>query len=153
MTTHTRATSWLAVTLVACTAIVHLSASPASYRAAATSESVKVTVNYKGPGDVDQTHRLWIWLFDTPDIGPGAIPVAELSLAQNGGAVTFSDVSAPKVWIAAAYDQRGGFTGQAPPPSGSPITVYAAGSASPAPVTPGAPAEVSFIFNDSLRMP
>jgi len=49
-------------------------------------------VTCTGQGNVDQTHQLWIWLFDTPDIGPGAMPVAQLSLAQNGGAVTFSDV-------------------------------------------------------------
>ena len=153
MTIRTRPTAWLAATLFACAAVSHLSANPAAPRSAAAAESVKVKVTYTGQGNVDQTHQLWIWLFDTPDIGPGAMPVAQLSLAQNGGAVTFSEVGAAKVWIAAAYDEKGGSTGEGPPASGSPIGVYTTGTPAPAPVTPGAPGEVLLTFNDSLRMP
>ena len=29
--------------------------------------TVKVTLNYKGKGTVDGSHRVWVWLFATPD--------------------------------------------------------------------------------------
>ena len=51
--------------------------------------SVKVTVNYKGKGTVDGTHRLWVWLFASPDIGPGSMPIAQGSIEKNGGVATF----------------------------------------------------------------
>lgn len=132
--------------------MAQLSANTAENDAAAA-ESLNVSVKYTGKGDVDKTHQLWIWLFDTPDIGPDAIPVAELSLDQNGGTVRFEDVGAQKVWIAVTFDEKGGFAGSAPPPSGSPITLYGADSGGPTPVTPGAQAAVSITFDDSQRMP
>lgn len=41
---------------------------------------VHITVNYKGKGAVDGKHRVWVWLFDTPEIGPGSMPIAETSV-------------------------------------------------------------------------
>jgi hypothetical protein len=151
MTIHTRTSVWIAATLLACTAALP-SASLAA-NAGAAAESLKVTVKYTGKGEVDKDHRLWVWLFDSPDIGPGAIPVAELSLEENGGAVTFHGLGAQSVWIAVAYDEKGGFGGSAPPPSGSPVTLYGVESGAPAPVTPGAEAAVAITFDDSQRMP
>ena len=46
--------------------------------------AVRVTVNYKGSGKVDSSHRVWVWLFETPNIGPGAMPIAELSVEKTG---------------------------------------------------------------------
>ena len=118
MTLPTRTTLWFTATLVACAAVVPLAGSAADSQTA--NESLKVTVKYTGKGDVDTSHRLSVWLFDSPDIGPGAIPVAELSLEENGSGATFRGLSAQKLWIAVAYDEKGGFSGSAPPPSGSP---------------------------------
>jgi hypothetical protein len=125
----------------------------AAHPAAGEDGSVKVTVKYSGKGDVDDSHRLWVWLFDSPNIGAGSIPIAETSVDKYGGVATF-DVSAPQVWIAAAYDVHGGFAGMAPPPSGSPASAYgiAAGGA-PAPVTPGENGAVTFAFDDTFKMP
>ena len=52
--------------------------------------AVRVTVKYTGKGPVDETHRVWLWLFDTPDIGPGSMPIAELSIGKNGDTATFA---------------------------------------------------------------
>lgn len=112
---------------------------------------VAVTVKYNGKGTVDATHKIWVWLFTSPDIGPGAIPVGESSLEKNGGTATFVNVGADKVWIAIAFDEGGGFAGAAPPPSGSPITLYTDGKG-PAAVTPGPAAKVKVAFDDSQRM-
>jgi hypothetical protein len=112
---------------------------------------VKVTVKYTGKGTVDASHRIWIWLFDTPEIGPGAMPIAEMSIEKNGATATFGSVAAGKVWVALAYDEKGGFGGMAPPPSGSPVALYMA-DGKPAWVTPGPDAAITVTFDDTGRM-
>lgn len=42
---------------------------------ALTAGTVKVTVTYKGKGKVDAAHKLWVYLFDSPNIGAGSIPI------------------------------------------------------------------------------
>ncbi len=149
---------WIGSARVVTTAVVALgltlsvTARTTADDAIGTAGAVKVTVKYTGKGDVDKTHNLWIWLFDTPDIGPGSFPIGELSLDRNGGAVTFNDVSAEKVWIAVAYDINGTMTGNGPPASGSPIAIHME-AGGPAPVSPGDKAEVTITFDDSQRMP
>jgi hypothetical protein len=115
---------------------------------------VNVTVKYTGKGTVDATHKIWVWLFDTPEIGPGSIPIAEDSTAKNGGAVTFANVTAKEVFVAVAYDENGGFAGQAPPPPGSPIAMYGVKLATdkPQPVIPGPKASVAITISDAQRM-
>ena len=48
-----------------------------------TAGTVKVTVTYKGKGKVDTSHKLWVWLFDTPNIGAGSMPIAQLVARQE----------------------------------------------------------------------
>lgn len=148
MSTHTRPHARFALALVAGAALLSLAAPP---RLAAAAESLKVTVKYTGKGQVDQDHRIWIWLFDSPDIGPGSMPIAEGSVDANGSVATFEGLSNDQVWIAAAFDERGGFAGSAPPPSGAPIGIYGTAAGEPAPVKPGADAVLT--FDDSIRMP
>ena len=114
--------------------------------------SVRVTVKYTGKGPVDETHRVWLWLFDTPDIGPGSMPIAELSVGKNGETASFDSVSAAKVWIAAAYDVHGTMSGSAPPPSGTPIGIFASSTGAPEGVKPGDKPAI-LTFDDSQRMP
>jgi hypothetical protein len=114
--------------------------------------AVKVTVNYTGAGKVDGSHRVWIWLFDTPNIGPGSMPIAEMSVEKNGDVATF-EADGNQVWIAVAYDVNGVMAGNAPPPSGSPIGIYATSTGAPEAVTPGAMGAVTLTFDDSQRMP
>ena len=113
---------------------------------------VKVSVNYKGKGTVDAKHRIWVWLFDTPDIGPGSMPIAETSIDANGKAATFDGIDAARVWIAVAFDESGTMTGNAPPPSGSPVGVLLSADRTPQSVVPGEDAVV-LTFDDSQRMP
>ena len=116
--------------------------------------SVNVTVKYTGTGTVDATHRIWVWIFDTPNIGPDAIPIGEQSISMNGGTATFSTTT-KQVYIAMAFDEQGGFLGQAPPPSGAPVAMYGMNGpdGQPQPVAPGAKGAVTVAFNDMVRMP
>ena len=43
------------------------------------------------------------------------MPIDEQSLDTNGATATLAGVAAGKVWIAIAYDEKGGFGGAAPP--------------------------------------
>jgi hypothetical protein len=114
--------------------------------------AVKVTVNYKGKGAVDDGHRVWVWLFESPDIGSGSMPLAEMSVAKNGETATF-EVGNERVWVAVAYDEKGEMTGNQPPPSGSPIGIYGGNPATPEAVVPGPKGAVTMTFDDSQRMP
>ena len=138
----------LASVLLAAVASRPLAAEPETARAG----DVKVTVKYTGEGTVDTGHRLWVWLFDTPEIGPGAIPIAEMSIEKNGGTATFTNLAAGKVWVGIAYDVAGGFAGAGPPPTGSPVTIYTEKGV-PTPVTPGPDASVTVTFDDAQKMP
>lgn len=128
---------------------------PVPVVAAQEQSGVSVTVQYKGKGTVDSSHRIWVWLFDSPDIGPGSLPIDEQSIDKNGGTATFNSVSAKQVYIAVAYDEGGGFMGQAPPPSGSPVALYGQNGPddAPEPVTPGAKGKITVTLTDAQRMP
>jgi hypothetical protein len=135
------------VMLIAAAAAMHQATAAAS-----SDGAVKVTVNYQGKGTVDATHRVWVWLFDTPDIGPGSMPIAELSVDANGGTAAFAGVGAQRVYIAAAFDAAGTMSGNAPPPSGSPVGVLLDTEGRPRSVVPGE-AAIVLTFDDSQRMP
>ena len=121
--------------------------------ATAAAGTVKVTVHYKGEGTVDASHKLWVWVFDTPNIGPGSMPLDQIALDKNGLEAVFNNVVADKVWIAVAYDESGGMTGDAPPPSGTPISILAGSDGAPAAVMSGAKGTAVVTFDDSQRMP
>ena len=152
MTRH-HTTRGIATALAAFALLPNLLIGSPVQAAAAEAGSVTLTVKYTGKGDVDKSHQIWTWLFDTPNIGPGAMPIGEMSLDKNGGDVAFTNVTADKVWIAVAYDINGGFSGMAPPPSGSPVAIHSDSSGAPAEVTPGDKTRVSVTFNDTDRMP
>ena len=118
-----------------------------------TAGTVKVTVTFKGKGKVDTSHKLWVWLFDTPNIGPGAMPIDQISLDTNGADATFENVAGDKVYIVAAFDEQGSMMGDGPPPTGTPVGILLGTDGAPGSVTPGAKAPVALTFDDSFRMP
>ena len=115
--------------------------------------TVKVTVNYKGKGTIDKSHLVWVWLFSSPEIGPGSMPIAQLTVDANGGVATFHGVGSEQVWVAAAFDQQGAMTGDGPPPSGTPVGIFAGPDGMPRPVVPGDKGAITLTFDDSFRMP
>lgn len=120
--------------------------------AKAAASEVAVTVIYKGAGTVDRAHEIWVYLFDTPDIGAGSRPVATMSLDKSGATATFPGVKANPVFVAVAFDERGDYDGNVgPPPPGTPVAVYMIKDAkTPSPVKPGD--RITITFDDSVRM-
>lgn len=117
-----------------------------------TAGAVKVTVTYKGKGTVDGSHKIWVWLFDSPNIGPGATPIDQSAMEKNGGVAEFQ-TGANQVWVAVAFDQTGVMQGDAPPPPGTPISILMSKDGMPMPVTPGDKAAVVITFDDTMKMP
>lgn len=113
---------------------------------------LKVTVEYKGTGSVDATHEVFVWVFDTPNIGADSVPIANDVATANGASLNFSGL--PKeVYLAAAYDEKGDYDGMSgPPPSGTPITIYGDMGVAKAVVT-GADAAITVSFDATVRMP
>ncbi|MGH9311960.1 MAG: hypothetical protein ACRD1S_02055 [Vicinamibacterales bacterium] len=115
---------------------------------------VAVTVTYKGKGPVDETREVWVFLFDTPDLGPGARPVATQTVKKNGGTATFTGVTQSPVYVRIAYDEKGDYDGfSGPPPPGTPLGQYSTDGKTIAPVTPGPGAKIKVVFDDSVRHP
>lgn len=128
-----------------------LTASPRAVTVAAG--TVKVTVHYKGKGQVDASHKIWVWVFDTPNLGPTSVPIDQVTLDKNGADAVFEGVAAGTVWIAAAFDEGGAMNGDGPPPPGTPIGILMGKDGAPAGVAPGAKDAVVLTFDDSQRMP
>ena len=128
-----------------------LHASP--FAASVSAGTVKVTINYKGKGKVDASHKLWVWLFDSPNIGAGSMPIGQVSLDANNTEAVFDGLAAGKVYVAVAYDEKGAMMGDAPPPTGTPIGVLAGSDGQPTAVDPDGPNPIVLTFDDSFRMP
>jgi hypothetical protein len=145
-----------ALTLAVAALFVNLALLPVALNAAAarlSAGTVKVTVHYKGKGTVDASHKLWVWVFDTPNIGAGSMPLDQISLDKNDAEAVFEGVAAEKVWVAVAYDESGAMMGDGPPPSGTPIGILSGKDGAPRAVASGAKDAVTVTFDDSQRMP
>jgi uncharacterized protein (DUF2141 family) len=138
--------------LVALAAVAVCAIAPLRAAAPETGQ-LKITVEYKGPGTVDKSHQIFVWVFDTPDIHADSTPLSSDVITTNGGTASFSGL--PKtVYLAAAFNEKGDYDGtQGPPPTGTPVTVYGGMGTAKAVDTGGAEAAVTITFDDSTRMP
>lgn len=146
------------LTLVVAALLANVAQSGASLHATplathAAAGAVKVTIHYKGKGKVDASHKLWVWLFDSPNIGPGAMPIDQVALDKNDIDAVFEGVAPEKVWIAVAFDESGAMTGDAPPPTGSPIGILSGKDGVPMAVVSGGKDAAALTFDDTQRMP
>jgi hypothetical protein len=111
---------------------------------------VSVTVTYTGKGRVDDSHELWVYLFDHPEIGAQSEPLAIQPIRKSGGTTTFKSVAADPVYVGVAYDEQGDFDALGEPPVGTPIAIYAKDGKT-APVKPGPDAKVKITFDETVR--
>jgi hypothetical protein len=122
-----------------------------------TGGSLGVKVNYTGSGLVDDKHKIFVFLFDSPDfVRGGAAPFASKATTSKNGAVTFTDVAKSTVYVSTVYDPSGQYDGQSgPPPSGSSLGLYSKTPGQPAPVTieDGKIVSVDVTFDDTVKMP
>jgi hypothetical protein len=118
-----------------------------------------VTVTYTGKGEVKKGNEIGVFLWTTPDISSSA-PTAIQVIEKNGGTAVFKGLTAPVVYVAVSYDEKGIYTETAgPPPPGTPVMAYTEkptpqgqGPMTPSPVKPGKGAKIRIKFDDSNRM-
>src|ERR1700685_2408833 len=98
--------------------------------------TLQVELNYTGSGTVDENHKIFVALWDSPGFMQGsAMPVAVESTASKTGTVTFSGVKTVPAYVSSAYDPTGKWDGQSgPPPPGSSLGVYSKTPGKPEPI-------------------
>jgi hypothetical protein len=115
------------------------------------SKTLKVKVTYEGEGEVDSTHGIHLFLFDTPDIGQGAMPINMNSVFKNDGVISFSSIRTENVYLVGAY---GDLSLMGPPPSGTPVSFYKPGQPTATAILMDKDeVEIHFVFDDSNKMP
>ena len=120
----------------------------------ANKRTIQVDINYTGSGTVNADHKIYVALWDSLDMSSGP-PVAVLSVNSKQGAVTFSDVQRVPAYVSTAFDPKGAWDAQSPPPSGASLGMYSKNPPKPEPidVAPGKTVTVAITFDDSAKVP
>ncbi|HZQ54165.1 MAG TPA: hypothetical protein VFB14_18325 [Bryobacteraceae bacterium] len=117
---------------------------------------IEVQVRYSGSGTVDQKHKIYVVVWDSPDFvkGQGVTPAAIQPTSSKDGVVTFNDVTKTPAYVSAAYDPSGQWDAQSPPPEGSSLGLYSKTPGTPAPIElkPGKTVSIELPFDDSVKM-
>ncbi len=128
--------------------------------AAAQTDSPKldVEVTYTGAGTVDDSHKVYVIIWDTPDFvkgaDSGAVPIGVKTVASKSEVAHFEDLKGT-VYVSMIYDPSGKWDAASVPPSGSSIGLYSTEPGTPAPIKleVGKTTKVSATFDDSIKMP
>jgi hypothetical protein len=126
-------------------------------RAQDKSAKLEVQVSYTGSGEVDESHKVYVVLWDNPNFvteEAGAPPIGLKGASSKSAPVQFDDIQANPVYVSMVYDPTGKWDAQSPPPSGSPLGLYATESGQPAPVKleTGKTTKITATFDDSFKM-
>src|SRR5580693_5874992 len=126
-------------------------------RAQDKSAKLEVQVSYTGSGEVDESHKVYVVLWDNPNFvteEAGAPPIGLKGVSSKSASVQFDDVQVNPVYVSMVYDPSGKWDAASPPPSGSSLGFYATEPGKPAPVTveAGKTAKISATFDDSFKM-
>jgi len=115
--------------------------------------TIQVDVTYTGSGTVDASHKIYIALWESADMNGGP-PMAVQQLESKKGTVTFTNAPKPS-YVSSAYDPKGQWDAQSPPPSGSSIGMYSSKPPTPEAINvdPGKTAKVKLTFDDSAKVP
>ena len=121
------------------------------------SSKLDVQVSYTGSGVVDQSHKVFIVLWDTPDFVNGDTagpPIGVQAVASKSDVAHFDNLQKSPVYVSMIYDPSGKWDAASVPPPGSSVGLYSTEPGKPAPVKldPGKTAKVSASFDDSQKM-
>lgn len=120
------------------------------------SRTLKVHLNYTGSSKVDENHKVYLALWDSPDFMQGAssAPIAVLSATTKDATLTFSNLDKSPVYVNAAFDPTGRWAADSAPPSGTIIGLYGdGGTPKPINISPGKTETVTLTFDDSQKVP
>ena len=87
----------------------------------ALAADLTVTVTYTGKGKVDAKHDILVFLFATPNINAGSVPMTVQSVPMSGGTATFKGLVQDPVYVVMVYNEKADYTGtDGPPPEACP---------------------------------
>jgi hypothetical protein len=119
--------------------------------------TLKVKLNYTGAGKVDDKHKIFIFVFDSPNFSTdGSMPIGGGAASAKDGTVELASLSKSPVFVVAAYDPKGEYDGMSgPPPSGASVAMYGKtpGTADPIKIEPKQTVQVDMPFDDTAKMP
>jgi hypothetical protein len=121
------------------------------------SAKLEVLVSYTGSGPVDESHKVYVVLWDNPNFvteEAGAPPIDLKGVSSKSASIQFDDVQTNPVYVSMVYDPSGKWDAASPPPSGSSLGFYATEPGKPAPVKleAGQNTKISATFDDSFKM-
>jgi hypothetical protein len=75
---------------------------------------LKVHVTYSGAGTVDEKHKVYVVLWDSPDFvsGTSSMPVELKAAGAKDDTVTFDDVKKAPAYVSTVYDNSGAWDAQ-----------------------------------------
>ena len=116
---------------------------------------LQVHLKYSGTGTVDEQHKIYVALWDSPDFVTSEMPpFATEPASSKDGVVTFKNVKKTPVYVSTAYDPKGQWDAQSPPPDGSSLGLYSKtpGQATAVDLKPGKTTKIELAFDDSVKM-
>jgi len=147
--------SVFAICAVVC-GILIVSPSVGLSQGAKAGSKLQVHVSYSGKGTIDEKHKIYVALWDSPDFvkSDSMVPFAVQPVSSKDTVVTFEDVQKTPVYVSAAYDPNGQWDAQSPPPDGSSLGLYSKTPGKPEPVglKPGETVKIELAFDDSVKM-
>ena len=117
--------------------------------------TLQVQLKYSGKGTVDEKHKIYVALWDSPDFVKSEMPpFATQPASSKDGVVTFENVKKTPIYISTAYDPSGQWDAQSPPPDGSSLGLYSKTPGQPEAVDlkPGKTTKIELAFDDSVKM-
>jgi protocatechuate 3,4-dioxygenase beta subunit len=115
---------------------------------------LEVQVSYTGSGPVDNSHNVYVVLWDNPNFG-AAFPIGLQRASSKSASVQFDDDGQTNpVYVSMIYDPSGKWDAASLPPSGSSLGLYATQPGKPVPVKleAGKTTKISATFDDSFKM-
>jgi len=133
--------------------------SAATKATAAKGSTLQVHVTYSGAGTVDDAHKLYVSLWDTPDFAKeGASPTTPIALkfiTAKSAVAEFTDLDKSPVYVGMVFDSTGKWDAQSDPPSGTSLGLYSTEPGVPAPIKldPGKTTKIFAALDDSYKKP
>jgi hypothetical protein len=126
--------------------------------AEAQSFKLDVAVNYTGSGTVDESHKIYVAVWDSPDFmkgDSGGPPIVMKPVTSKSEVAHFDDLSKSPVYVSMLYDPSGKWDAASMPPSGSSVGLYSTEPGTPAPIRlePGKTTKISAALDDSQKLP
>jgi len=133
--------------------------SAATKASAGKGSTLQVHVAYTGAGTVDDAHKLYVSLWDTPDFAKegssATTPIALKFVAAKSAVAEFTDLDKNPVYVGMVFDPTGKWDAQSDPPSGTSLGLYSTEPGVPAPVQldPAKTTKISATLDDSYKKP